>query len=116
MKQAMIEYKLRKEQPMKCFECPWMAYVITKEGNCKYASRWCSQCGAKCLEVWPKDCPEVKKETKYAEAMEAYDKRYSMGVEEYYAWHERTGNKPDTSEAADCAKKFAGPEPKMEDF
>jgi hypothetical protein len=93
-----------------------MAYVITKEGNCKYASRWCAQYGAKCLEVWPKDCPEVKKETKYAEATEAYNKRYSMGVEHYYAQCEKEGKKPNMADAAKSAEKFAGPEPKMEDF
>jgi hypothetical protein len=93
-----------------------MAYVITKEGNCKYASRWCAQCGAKCLEVWPKDCPHVQRETRYAEAMEAYNRRYSGSIEDYYGWCEKTVKKSSLTEAAEYAKKFAGPEPKEEDF
>jgi hypothetical protein len=93
-----------------------MAYVITKEGNCKYASRWCAQSGAKCFEVWPKDCPEIKRETLYAEAMKAYEEKYTMCVEEYYARCAQIGKKPNTDAAAKCAEKSAGPEPKMEDF
>jgi hypothetical protein len=98
---------------MKCFECPSMAYHIF---GGYYATHWCDRCNRKCSEVWPKDCPHISKETQYVEAMEAYNKRYSAGVENYYAWCAKTVKKVDMSEAARYAKNCAGPEPKMEDF
>jgi cytosine/adenosine deaminase-related metal-dependent hydrolase len=91
-----------------------MAYAGFDENT--YYARWCEQRNQKCSEVWPKDCPYVQRETKYAEAMEAYNKRYSAGIENYYAWCENTAKKSDICEAARYAKKCAGPEPKEEDF
>jgi hypothetical protein len=99
---------------MKCFECPFMAYALFDEGT--YAVRWCDKRGTKCSEAWPKDCPYVQSETRYAEAVKAYNKRYSTGIEEYYAWRKKTGKEADIAESAAYAKKFAGPVPKTEEF
>jgi hypothetical protein len=91
-----------------------MAYAGCDEKTYTYHVRWCDQRKKKCSEVYPKDCPQVKKEAQYAEAKEAYNKRYSMGVKEYYAWCARIGKKPDMGESAEYAKKFAGPEPRQD--
>jgi hypothetical protein len=81
-----------------------------------YYVRWCDQCNKPCSEVWPKDCSHVQRKTGYEEAVKAYNARYCMGVEEYYAWCGRTAKRAKLDEAAEYAKKLAGPEPEMEDF
>jgi hypothetical protein len=104
----------RRKKMTKCFECPSMAYADFDENT--YHVRWCDPRGRKCSEIWPGDCPQVQKETQYAEAVEAYNKRYSMGVEEYYTWCAKTTRKSSLDESAKYAEKFAGPEPEIEDF
>jgi hypothetical protein len=91
-----------------------MAYAVLDENS--YYARWCDQRNRKCSEVWPKDCPEIKRETLYEEAVKAYDKKLRTGIEEYYAWCKRNGKERDTSELVEYTRKFAGTEPKLEDF
>jgi hypothetical protein len=87
-----------------------MAYAAFNEDT--YYARWCDQRNQRCSEVWPKSCPQIQRETLYAEAVEAYNERYSMGVEEYYALYANA----DMDKADKYAEKLAGPEPKIEDF
>jgi hypothetical protein len=81
-----------------------------------YHVRWCDQRNKKCSEVWPKDCPQVQRETRYAEALKAYNERYNMKVDEYYAWCAKIKKVGDICEAEEYAGRLAGPEPKEEDF
>jgi hypothetical protein len=101
---------LKEKRMLKCFECVYMEYSGFDENT--YYVRWCGKCNRKCSEVWPEGCPDIKKEILYAEAMEAYNKRHSVGVEEYCAWHADA----DMEKAAKYAEGFAGPGPKKEDF
>jgi hypothetical protein len=91
-----------------------MAYKGFDENTCYV--RWCDQRNQKCSEVWPKDCPQIQRKTRYAEAMEAYNRRYSASIENYYGWCAKTVKRANINEAARYAEKFAGPEPKEEDF
>jgi hypothetical protein len=99
---------------MKCFECPYLAYAGEEDNM--YFVRWCDQRKKKCSEVYPNDCPQVQRETLYAEAVDAYNERYNRYIEACYDWQDRLGTTPNISEVAECAEKFAGPEPRMEDF
>jgi hypothetical protein len=56
----------------------------------------------------------MKAEREYAERLEAYRRRYSMGIKEYYAMRSKAGKNPVINDSAGYAQRFAGPEPQLE--
>jgi hypothetical protein len=105
---------LEEKELMKCFECPSMAYAILDEGG--YAVRWCDLRNKRCSKVWPRGCPRVQRETKYAEAVAERKKRFDKAWDEYQEQCKKTRKNTSFAEAMDYALTFAGPKPKIEDF